>query len=164
MAPLLGLLLAIVVPVRGAVPQLLNYQGKLGDSSGNPVNGVYDMRFRLCADSACALPLYDEEWDSGSSQGVSVVNGNYTVQIGSYKTLPLSVFSSASLYLELALQPHGSGTTLSPSLCAAPCEILAPRERVVAAGFALHTLVDDELGPGATASYGVLVSTLVVAP
>src|SRR5579885_1543132 len=93
------------------VPQLLYYQGKLGDASGNPISGIYDMRFRLCADAACASPLYDEEWDSSNaSGGVTVTNGIYTVQIGTYRTIPSSVFSNPGLYLELSAQPHTAGS------------------------------------------------------
>src|SRR5579872_3621795 len=86
---------AMPAPASAAVPQLLNYQGKVGDASGNPLSGTYDMRFRLCADSACAAPVYDEEWDSSNaSGGVAVANGIYTVQIGTYKPLSASVFST----------------------------------------------------------------------
>src|SRR5579872_1062829 len=155
---------ALPAPASAAVPQLLNYQGKMGDASGNPLTGTYDMRFRLCADSGCATPLYDEEWDSSNaSGGVPVANGIYTVQIGTYKTLPVAVFNTATLYLELSVQPHTASSTIPAGSCSAPCETLTPRERVIATGFALHALVADQLGPGATAPYGVSLSTIAFA-
>ena len=55
LAAALSLALAFPWPMRqdlpqaqaAGIPQYLNYQGKLGDASGNPLNGSYCFRFTL---------------------------------------------------------------------------------------------------------------------
>ena len=64
-----------------AVPYRCNYQGMLTDDVGNPLAGIYDIRFQLCA--ALSGPcLWSED------QAVTVADGVYNVQLG--ETNPLN--------------------------------------------------------------------------
>ena len=38
-------LICIVMPVFADAPQLLNYQGRLTDTNGDPLNGSYSINF-----------------------------------------------------------------------------------------------------------------------
>src|SRR3990172_6559189 len=95
---LLFFLAGLAAPSLAAVPQRLNYQGKLGDASGDPLTGTYNLRFRFCSDENCSGVLYSETWDD--ARAVSVANGVYSVQIGSYTPIPGAVFDGSVVYLE----------------------------------------------------------------
>lgn len=52
----LALLAALLLPALGQAqsgPNTMNFQGRLLDSSGNPVVGTRCMRFRMCATDTC---------------------------------------------------------------------------------------------------------------
>ncbi len=64
-------------------PGYMSYQGRLTDTFGAPLNGSYDMTFRLYSDSIGGVPLFAE-----LQTGVPVTDGLFSVTIG--KTNPLS--------------------------------------------------------------------------
>ncbi len=86
-------------------PFMMNYQGYLTDDDGSPLNGAYDMEFRL----------YDEpvggflEWGPESHVGVTVTNGLFQVALGSVTALLPADFDKA-LYLAVSVE----GSDLSP--------------------------------------------------
>jgi hypothetical protein len=83
-----------------SVPQLINYQGRLADSSGQPVDGSREMRFRLLdADTLSASVLWSETHSS-----VQVDKGIYHVILGSVNPLPPSALSSSAIFLEVRVQ------------------------------------------------------------
>ena len=97
-------------------PALLNYQGRLADSAGLPLDGDFAMSFRILdgptAPPAAAL------W-SESHPVVSVANGFFNVQLGSVTAFPSDLFvggPSDTLgplrYLEVTI----ASETLSPNL------------------------------------------------
>lgn len=63
-------------------PQLLNYQGVLRDANGLPLTGDYPMVFRLVERGAGDEILVDDH-SGATGTGVPVVDGLFTVQIGS---------------------------------------------------------------------------------
>src|ERR1035437_1723716 len=71
------LFVAAAASALAAVPQVLNYQGKLGDSSGNPLTGTYSFRFTVWSAVTGGTSLFSEPWTGGNA--VSVVNGIYTI-------------------------------------------------------------------------------------
>lgn len=123
-----------------AVPQRLNYQGKLGNAAGDPLSGTYSFRFKLFAAETGGAALFSE--DVTGADAVSVANGVYTVQIGSYTAggIPYGVFAGPDLYLEVDVN---AGANLTGA------ETLAPRERLNAAAWAVHALGAERLGVGA---------------
>ncbi len=75
-------------PAAAAVPQLLNYQGYLTNTAGQPVTGTVAMVFKLYDAPAAPAALYTE-----TQSTVAVNNGLYSVAIGAVTalTLPFNV-------------------------------------------------------------------------
>lgn len=99
-----------------AIPQLLNYQGRLTDGAGNPVNGSRDLTFKLYAESTGGTAVWTE-----SQTGVLVLNGLFNVALGSVTPIT-AIPEGPSCYLEVAVAG----------------EVLAPRVRIVSAGYAYN--------------------------
>jgi hypothetical protein len=71
-------------PAFAEIPQVISYQGKVTDTSGNPVaDGNYTMRFRIY-DAVSAGTL---KWDSGA-QSVGVSGGVFSVLLGETLSRP----------------------------------------------------------------------------
>ncbi|MGQ0645006.1 MAG: tail fiber domain-containing protein [Elusimicrobiota bacterium] len=115
------LLAALAVSLRAEAPGVVNYQGKLADSSGNPLTGTYSMTFKIYAAPTGGAALFTET----RTADVPVDNGVFNVHIGSGTGggIPLSVFQGGTdRYL---------GVTVG-----ADAE-LTPRERLLASPYAL---------------------------
>lgn len=63
--------------LQAEVPQRTSYQGYLTDNSNNPLNGSYDLTFKIYDDSIGSNILYEE-----THTGVPVVEGLFSVLIG----------------------------------------------------------------------------------
>lgn len=88
------------------VPNLINYQGRLQDSVGDPVDGTYMIRFRILNSQSGGTELWSETHPS-----VTITDGLFEVLLGSQGPgLPQTVFSSTTAWLEIILD----GDTLSP--------------------------------------------------
>ncbi|MCU0613239.1 MAG: hypothetical protein MUE60_15825, partial [Candidatus Eisenbacteria bacterium] len=73
-----ALLIGIVGVSTAEIPTVISYQGKVTDTSGNPVaDGSYTMRFRIY-DAVTAGTL---KWDSGD-RSVAVAGGVFSVLLG----------------------------------------------------------------------------------
>ena len=81
----------------GAIPQSINYQGRLTNAAGSPVNDTVDLVFDICADSLCSRPLWEE-----SQTGVIVTDGLFGVLLGSITPIPPSVFSGSVRWLSIS--------------------------------------------------------------
>jgi len=68
----------------GQVPFYLNYQGRLQDKDGNPIEGTYTMTFTLYADEVGAARVWAE------MQDVTVVKGMFHVLLGTLTPLDLA--------------------------------------------------------------------------
>ena len=112
---LVALLTVMVSFPAWAVPGLINYQGKLTDSGGNALNGTFSMTFRLYNASSGGSSLWSE------IQSVQVIDGIYSIELGSVSPLPADLFDSDALYLEVVI---GS-------------EILSPRQRLTSTAFSM---------------------------
>ena len=86
--------------VAGAgVPQTMNYQGILKNSTGVPMPGSHSMTFRLYRDSTGGVPLWEE------IRSVAVDSaGLFNALLGAVTPIPDSVFA-ASAYLATAVVP-----------------------------------------------------------
>jgi len=73
------------------VPQLLNYQGRLTDPSGNPKNGTFTMEFAVyhAETGGNQLPP-GTPWSE--TQNVTVTDGVFNVLLGSVTALPANLF------------------------------------------------------------------------
>jgi len=104
---ILGGLFAVFLIVGGSlavchadVPQLINYQARLTDSGGNPLNGSYSLTFRIYATATPGPALWHE-----THTGVAVANGYVNVLLGSVTALPAGLFTNASRYLSIQILP-----------------------------------------------------------
>ncbi len=78
------------------------YQGRLADSSGNPLTNTLNMSFRLYSASAAGTPLWTEQWTG--SNGVEVSDGLFNVMLGSLTPIPQSVIAgNANLFLGITV-------------------------------------------------------------
>ena len=110
-------------------PDALNYQGVLRDAEDRPLDGTYGMVFRFfSADSGGDEILVDDHGTVGVSEGlfnVGLGSGSVTDGAGPGKYTTLSrVFAD---YPDLYVEVEVAGETL------------APRIRIVSAGYALNT-------------------------
>lgn len=100
-------LLAAAAPVAAVVmPMRIPFQGKLIDpATNNPKNGAFSMQFKLYNAPTGGAALFTE------TQTVTVVNGQFTVQIGTVTYLSADLLSGASAYLGVTV---GADAEMSP--------------------------------------------------
>jgi hypothetical protein len=101
------------------VPQMINYQGRLTDSAGAPLDTTVSMRFRIYADSTTSTYLWAETHSS-----VTVDEGLFNVLLGSGTAIPDSVFNGSTRYLGIKV---GSDSEMTP------------RRSLVSVGYAFHS-------------------------
>lgn len=93
-----------------AVPSTINYQGRLTDTSGNPITATLPMQFRVWDALAGGGLLWFETWDVPNPQ-VVMTNGIFSVQLGTNAPIPPALFSTGvDRYLEIVV----NGETLTP--------------------------------------------------
>jgi hypothetical protein len=92
-------LLALSAPALAA-PSKVNFQGRLTDSSSNPLTGSYSLTFRVFDVESGGAALWTEV------QTVSADNGIFSVVLGSVTALTPSVFSGNDRWLELQVDAN----------------------------------------------------------
>ena len=83
---------------RSEVPPLLNYQGRLTNNAGEPVNGAVSLTFTIYADPAGTLPLWSED-----QPNVEVAAGLFQAILGSVFPIPDTVFNGEVRWLGIRL-------------------------------------------------------------
>ncbi len=80
-----------------SVPNLINFQGRLTDNTGNPVaNGAHTVEFYIYNSRTLGTLLWNE------TQNPTTTGGLFTTQLGLLNPLPLSLFEDYdSLFLEI---------------------------------------------------------------
>ena len=124
--------------VSAAGPSLLNYQGRLTDSTGKPVTGTRTMIFSFFDVQAGGTALEG----FAETQNVAVQNGVFNVIIGAVtaRGIPDAVFDvPAGEYLYLNVKIAG--------------EDLVPRQRIVSVAFAKRADFSDAAQYAATAGH-----------
>ncbi len=91
----------------GGFSQKVPYQGRLADSAGAPLTGVYPMVFRIYASDAPTAPvLWEEQWTGANS--VPVSDGLFHVMLGSWNVIPTTlVTGNSELWLGIAVGTDG---------------------------------------------------------
>ena len=112
------------------VPQLINYQGKLTDTTGVGINDTLTMTFRIYDAQSGGAPLWTE-----THPNVPIVKGLFDTQLGS--VTPLDLMFDTLYYLELEINS----------------DTLAPRVTLVSAPYAFRALYAD------TALYAIAMDT-----
>lgn len=115
-----------------AVPHLINYQGRLTDTNGAPLNGSYSLTFRIYDAETAGNMLWEE-----TQSGVVVQKGIFNILLGSVTNLGLAF--DKPYWLEIKV---GS-------------EVMSPRQRITSAGYAIKA----EQANNATTLNNVSVST-----
>ncbi len=100
------MLLMAVGNLYADVPQMINYQGRLTDFQGDPVNATVSMTFTIY-DQASGGTV----WWTETQASVQVSNGLFAVILGT--TLPIddSVFVDPDRYLGIAVTAPSNGGT-----------------------------------------------------
>jgi hypothetical protein len=116
---------------KAEVPQVVHYQGRLTDLSGDPVSdGDYEITFTIYTKLTSGFVL----WSSGP-QTVTVTDGLFSYPLGSVVPIPDSVFSTGDQYLGITV---GTDPEISP------------RTPFTSSAFSLvtKTIVDDAITSG----------------
>jgi hypothetical protein len=101
------------------VPQMINYQGTLTDTTGSPITGDYDMTFSIYDAPTEGTQLWTE-----SQNAVPVEEGIFNVLL----SIPASVFDGSTRYL---------GVTVGSD------DEMTPRRPVVSVGYAFRSEFAD---------------------
>lgn len=124
------LVIVLALPITGLceVPQQINFQGRLTDAEGNPLNGDYTINFHLFNAETGGSQLWSSP--DGEEQMVTVINGIYNVKLGIYEPLDSTIFYDGMVWLEVVVEG----------------EILFPRQQITATAYALKAGDADTLG------------------
>jgi microcystin-dependent protein len=83
----------ISISYGGTIPQLINYQGTLTDTSGNPVaDGQYGVVFNIYDVPTGGTSLWAEIWNN-TTVPVTAIKGNFNAMLGTHTPIPLSFFN-----------------------------------------------------------------------
>jgi hypothetical protein len=108
----------------GEVPYLFNYQGILTDSGGLPLDGQYDLTFKIYPDSLVATPaLWSEQ-----HLDVYIDDGLFNVMLGGVTALHDSLFEGAERWLGIAVDTDSE---------------MSPRMRITSVPWAFRAAVAD---------------------
>jgi len=115
----------------------MNYQGELRDSSGNPLTGIYNMRF--CINNYNPSKVWPTTAAYEEHTAVSVSNGYFNVILGKTYPLDAEIFTGTDLNMKIWIcSSPGSGCTTY--------ELLTPSRKLTSVGY---SLVAKEFSPGA---------------
>lgn len=108
--------------VYAAPPQLLNYQGRLVDGLGDPVNGTVEVDVRLFTVETGGSPVWSQ-----TINNVAVYQGLYKVEFGDAGLS--EVLTNSAVWLEVEVDS----------------ETLSPRNRLASVPYALRAAIANEL-------------------
>jgi hypothetical protein len=128
----LGFFLQFTCSVFGAVPRYISYQGKLTNNSGQPLTGDHTFNFRIF----CATDPVNAVWID-NNVSVSVVNGLYSVLLGSHTVFGANMGFDSAYWLQVEVDG----------------EVLSPRQLLTASPYAVRASIADSVVGGATSDY-----------
>lgn len=116
-------LLFLSVPVLAAIPALINYQGKLTDSTGaNVADAVYTIKFSIYDVASGGTALWSE------TVPIQVTKGVFNHTLGSDVTLPSNIFSGSDRWLGIKVNLDAE---------------MSPRQRITSNAYNFNTLTAD---------------------
>ncbi len=130
--------LALASLAVAAVPQMINYQGRLTDSAGDTLSGTYSMEFAIYDDSTGGTARWSEVHPS-----VTVTAGTFSVILGTAEPIDDSVFVDPTRWL--GIQVGGDPE-------------LTPRTRLVSVGYS-HRVSTVDGSTGGTISGDVAIQS-----
>jgi microcystin-dependent protein len=120
-----------------AVPHLINYQGRLTDTSGQPLEGTHSLTFRIYDAEAAGNLLWEE-----IQPAVVVQKGLFNALLGSVTDLNLTF--DKVYFLEIKV---GS-------------EVMNPRQRMSSCAYAMRSEHTDSLPKGVVAMWSGTIATI----
>jgi len=91
-----------------AVPNLIDYQGRITDSDGNPINGTVSITFSIYADSTGGTSLWSETQDP-----VNVSDGLFHLFLGAENPIPDTLFNEPERWIGIDVNNDGEMTPRS---------------------------------------------------
>ncbi len=107
-AAILGALLVCTSVDAQPVPRKVNHQGRLFDSSGNPLTGAHTLRFALYGSAEAGTALWTE------AHSISLENGYYAITLGAVTAFPPEAFDGSTRYLGLSIDDDLEMTPREP--------------------------------------------------
>ncbi len=137
MRKLLALVIIVVLTLGASlswsgIPQRINYQGMLTDDVGQPLDGSFELTFRIFNDSTTG----NEQW-SETQYDVLVTEGLFNLNLGD--STPIDLTFDESYWLEIIVD----GT-----------DTLSPRLKLTSVGYAYRALIADSAIVGISADSG----------
>jgi len=112
--------------VRADVPHMIQYQGRLTDVTGNPLDTMVDMTFAVYNDSLGSVKLWEE-----IHPDVIVAGGLLDVMLGETTTIGNTVFDGSKRWLGISIDGG---------------DILQPMTPIVSTGYSLRSEYSDTAG------------------
>jgi hypothetical protein len=134
------LLQLMSMSIAAAVPQLINYQGRLTNSVGTPLDTTVALIFQIYADSNGVTSLWDETHPS-----VVIADGLFQAQLGSVTPIGQDVFTGEKRWLGVRLS-GGPATMLVP---------------IVSTAYAYRSNVSDTAAVAKTVSDNAITSAKI---
>jgi hypothetical protein len=116
------------------VSPYLSYEGRLTDSSGNPLGGTgepYCFRFSIYDSTSGGTKL----WPAGTPNVTvaTTTDGVFAALVGQADALTYDFYSSDTVYLNVEVN---TATSTNGSTCSGSYESLSPRQQIAASGYA----------------------------
>ncbi|MCP4541742.1 MAG: tail fiber protein [Chloroflexi bacterium] len=102
------------------VPLVMNYQGNLKDTEGNPLSGYYTMTFRIYDD--VIAPLTDTLW-SETHVSVTVRGGHFSVLLGNNESISETLFNDPDRFVGVQVSGYDE---------------MVPRQRFASVPYGMH--------------------------
>ena len=117
------LVLGLSVTAFAAVPRLINYQGRLTDAGDTPLEGSFDITFRIYDAQSGGNLLWEE------TQSVLIQKGVFSVLLGGTKDLDLAFDKPYWLAIKVGADSE-----------------MSPRQQIASSGYAMRADTADKLG------------------
>lgn len=146
-------LLAPSASAAQTIPYKMNFQGRLTDTTGQPVaNGSYNMKFRIFDASSGGSEQWSETRET--TNRITVTNGLFSTQLGDVTPLPVGIFTTQNLYFEIEL-PTPATATCSTASCASFTEgAMTPRSKLGSSPYAFNADTIDGIDGTSLAQQG----------
>ena len=125
----------VVVYLNAAVPHLIRFQGKVTDTQGAPLNGSYNITFRVYDAASGGTLLWSE-----TQSAIPVNNGVFTVLLGNVTSLDLPF----DIQYWLSIEVNNDGE-------------MAPRQQIASVGYAIRAETADSISNVAILPTGAIV-------
>ena len=143
------------------VPATLNFQGRLTDTAGNPINGNRNFRFEIWNVQSGGAVGSNRVWQSGAGNiSINVGNGIYSILLGDTGVSGMAAFGSLNFDQPLYLQVYVEGTAigLRVPLASSPYALSVKDGAITNGKIANNAVTLNKLSVGGTATNGYFLS------